>query len=220
MVVTILFMLLILLGAALVLFFLFFVFLPSLHAQQVNTSNPLFSQGEFNAGTLSPANTKGESSGMQADEGTGRKAVVLCSSRKVLPDEVLHYSGTKNCRLFLSLYDGVYSCIWSCIGFGDCVSACPRYAISIENGTAVVQASCNGCGACIPACPKDIIRLVPPGQPSELLCGKPSVLDVSEDVSCSASSVRTKLPPEGKKLFKFWQKCYRIIYGSKAFGHE
>ena len=211
MVVTVLFMLLILLGAALVLFFLFFVFLPSLHAQQVNTSNPLFSQGEFDA-SIGGADV--------AASGSGRKAVVLCSAQKALPDELLYYQGTKNCRLFHSLYDGVYSCIWSCLGFGDCVAACPRGAISLENGTAVVQASCNGCGACLQSCPKGIIRLVPQDQPSELLCGKPSVLDAAEDISCSASSARTKLPPEGKKLFKFWQKCYRIVYGAKTSGRK
>jgi heterodisulfide reductase subunit A len=44
--------------------------------------------------------------------------------------------------------------ILECNGCGDCVSACPYNALSLEGGKAVLSPlACTGCGICVPACP-------------------------------------------------------------------
>ncbi|MDI6893642.1 MAG: 4Fe-4S binding protein [Bacillota bacterium] len=48
-----------------------------------------------------------------------------------------------------------------CTGCGECVAACPFWAIEVVEGVAVVAESCTGCGACIPPCPEG--ALVQPG---------------------------------------------------------
>ena len=53
-------------------------------------------------------------------------------------------------------------CVYGCLGFGDCVSACAFGALSMdpETGLPVVDADkCTACGACVKACPKGIIEL-------------------------------------------------------------
>jgi ferredoxin len=48
-----------------------------------------------------------------------------------------------------------------CHACGACVDACPRQAIRIANGVAVVdEASCDGCGRCVPVCPNEAILRV------------------------------------------------------------
>ena len=53
------------------------------------------------------------------------------------------------------------ACTNGCIGFGDCVEACPYNAISLnENDVAVVDpAICVGCGLCTTICPRHLISL-------------------------------------------------------------
>jgi electron transfer flavoprotein alpha subunit len=48
-----------------------------------------------------------------------------------------------------------------CTGCGECVAACPFWAIEIADGVAQVAESCTGCGACVPVCPEG--ALVQPG---------------------------------------------------------
>ncbi len=48
----------------------------------------------------------------------------------------------------------VYTIVSSnCVGCGACPSSCPKNAISMEDGKAVIDASlCVGCGKCVSAC--------------------------------------------------------------------
>ena len=53
-------------------------------------------------------------------------------------------------------------CKFGCLGYGDCVKACPFDAIHIVDGVAKVdRAKCVGCGACATACPNSIISVIP-----------------------------------------------------------
>lgn len=46
-----------------------------------------------------------------------------------------------------------------CRGSGECIKVCPRKAIALVNGTAVIDpAECDGDGICIPACPNSAIE--------------------------------------------------------------
>ncbi|MGC9359623.1 MAG: indolepyruvate ferredoxin oxidoreductase subunit alpha [Anaerolineae bacterium] len=56
-----------------------------------------------------------------------------------------------------------------CTGCGDCVAACPRDAIYLEDGKAHVRASrCIGCEVCVDACPEGALYTVSePAVPAE-----------------------------------------------------
>ena len=101
-------------------------------------------------------------------------------------DKRLVYKGDKNCRLFHDIYGSEYSTSRICLGFGDCVLVCPQKAISIRNNKAHVSEFCNACGKCLDYCPVNIISLVPRVKKSEEV---------------------------GKKGFKFWAACYKLISG-------
>jgi predicted aldo/keto reductase-like oxidoreductase len=48
-----------------------------------------------------------------------------------------------------------------CQGCGTCVETCPNYALTLENGKAVLDRSkCLLCGYCAPVCPQFAIRIV------------------------------------------------------------
>ena len=50
----------------------------------------------------------------------------------------------------------------TCLGYGDCVKACPFDAIHIVDGIAKVdRAKCVGCGACAAVCPNSVISVIP-----------------------------------------------------------
>ena len=59
-------------------------------------------------------------------------------------------------------YGGDRLCTFACLGYGDCMEACPEEAIEIDRGVARVKPEkCIGCGICTRTCPNGIIRLVP-----------------------------------------------------------
>lgn len=70
------------------------------------------------------------------------------------------YEGINSCAAAKSVYGGEADCKDGCIGFGDCVNACPVGAICLENGIAHVdQRKCIGCGICVKSCPNHLITL-------------------------------------------------------------
>ena len=63
-------------------------------------------------------------------------------------------------------------CMYSCLGFADCVKACPFDAMYMnKNGLPVViDDKCTGCGKCVEACPRNIIELHPVSNKLFVLC--------------------------------------------------
>ena len=58
--------------------------------------------------------------------------------------------------------EGGIDCRYGCIGFGDCVKACPVDAIAMHNGRVHVNTkTCIGCGNCAKACPRNLFELLP-----------------------------------------------------------
>lgn len=81
------------------------------------------------------------------------------------------YSGAPSCRVAARMAPAPKECANACLGFGDCVRACPARAILIESGIARVDPSrCDGCGDCLGSCPLDLIVLVPPDRGLTVLC--------------------------------------------------
>lgn len=102
--------------------------------------------------------------GVEADTVVQRKAFVACKPSDKREGPQALFRGEPSCRVFSTLSHSSLFCPFSCLGFGDCVSACPFDAIRIENGIAHIDASaCTGCGACISICPRHSISLIEQG---------------------------------------------------------
>ena len=111
------------------------------------------------------------------------QAVVIRQPAEEKTELRLQFQGVHSCKIFHATYGSAALGKQTCIGYGDCMKACPQKAIFMEKGQAVVSDLCSGCGKCVDACPISIITLAP--------------------------AVSVEKPP--KKHFKFWYTCYRIL---------
>ena len=98
--------------------------------------------------------------GIEASEMEPEVAFVRCNGNCDATTDKYTYIGTPSCAAAEKFYNGKSSCPYGCLGFGDCVVACDRGAISVENGVAVVNPSkCGACGKCAKACPNNLIQI-------------------------------------------------------------
>jgi len=81
------------------------------------------------------------------------------------------YTGITTCHA-AHLVGGNKQCFFGCLGFGDCVKACPFDAIymSKEGLPVVKEDKCTGCGKCVDACPRNILELHPIDQEILVFC--------------------------------------------------
>ena len=113
-------------------------------------------------GGNSVAGKLGEYLGLSAEEIIPHVACVRCVGTCETAQTKLEYSGVASCRLAMQLFDGHKVCRQGCLGFGDCVKACPYDAIFICNGIARVSTNlCHNCKACVNVCPKHCIQMIP-----------------------------------------------------------
>lgn len=176
MILRILFIFLFVLVCGCLFYFIYGIFIPAVKSQIQENNDPLFADVELNYVG------KTEKSDINVSD---KVAYIDISGNKNASPDRLIYNGVRSCKLFNSIYDTKNDISNVCIGFGDCVKACPQEAIAIENNVAVVTKNCCGCGKCLTVCPKNIIKLVPVQEEGK---------NLSE-----------------KKYFKFWKSCYRIL---------
>ncbi|WP_297848094.1 RnfABCDGE type electron transport complex subunit B, partial [uncultured Desulfovibrio sp.] len=98
------------------------------------------------------------------------------------------YQGMPSCAAAALMRGGTDVCVYSCLGFGDCVQACPFGAMEVRDGLARVdRGKCTGCGACVAACPRGILELTPQRGRVAVYCNTRdklrAVMDVC-DVGC------------------------------------
>ena len=101
--------------------------------------------------------------GVEAGESVRMTAFVKCAGDCDKTTKIYEYSGVEDCGMVRYVPDGgAKSCNYGCLGYGNCVSACPFDAIHIVNGIAKVdKEKCKACGKCVAACPKQLIELIP-----------------------------------------------------------
>lgn len=101
-----------------------------------------------------------ETVGAEVSDSVRKIALVHCNGGHSAT-EAFEYHGPRECRSALLVMSGSKTCTYGCLGFGDCVTACPFDAIVIgENGIPEVdRVACTGCGKCVDACPRDLIEL-------------------------------------------------------------
>lgn len=118
--------------------------------------------------------------GQKVEEGQKMVAFVHCTGDCEKTSNLYQYDGVNDCA-FVGMVPsgGPKACDFGCLGYGNCVNACPFDAIHIVNGVAVVDKdACKACKKCIAACPKGLISLVPYDAVSRIGCstkekGKP-----------------------------------------------
>ena len=73
------------------------------------------------------------------------------------------YTGIEDCAMMAYVPNGGSKvCNNGCVGFGNCVKACPFDAIHVINGVAQVdKEACKACKKCVATCPQHLISLVP-----------------------------------------------------------
>ena len=103
-----------------------------------------------------------EITGLAVTETVPMTAVVHCRGNSQAAVNKLDYFGIESCRMAIQVFGGPKACAYGCLGFGDCVRACPFEAITVCDGVARINpALCHACKKCVAACPKELISLVP-----------------------------------------------------------
>ena len=99
-------------------------------------------------------------------------ARVMCQGGLAEATRKATYAGLENCTAALLLDGGEKLCEYGCLGFGDCIEACPFDAMYMnENGLPVViEEKCTGCGKCAEACVRDVIEMHPVSHKLFILC--------------------------------------------------
>ena len=203
MIFSLLMMLLVLFSVACVLFFIFYLLLPSLNAQKVNTSNPLFSEQEF------------QNAPQAKVESPSKRAVILCSRDRGMFPNSTGYRGFRDCSFYDSQFETQGECKFGCIGLGSCLRACPRNAISILKGTAVVNVFCDGCGQCVSKCPRNLIKIVDIAFAQGVSCQAYTRFNGSYEDKCPQFDSRldlsasTIVKPRG---YAFWHGFFKIFH--------
>jgi Na+-translocating ferredoxin:NAD+ oxidoreductase RNF subunit RnfB len=89
-------------------------------------------------------------------------AVMRCNGNCENAPAKVVYDSAKTCLYAHSIFAGESGCAYSCLGCGDCITACNFGALHKNEETQlvdVVEHLCVGCGACVKYCPRGIIEL-------------------------------------------------------------
>ena len=98
-------------------------------------------------------------------------AFVACNGHCDATFKTAEYNGINSCAAASMMYGGTNSCLYGCLGLGDCAKACPSGAICLDSGIARVDTSrCLGCGMCKSVCPKGIISMLSQYTKTAVMC--------------------------------------------------
>ena len=87
-------------------------------------------------------------------------AIIRCGADGTKRKKKARYTGVKTCVAADQMLAGEILCKYGCLGYGDCVKACPFEAIELVAGLPAIDGNkCTACGKCVPACPRGIITL-------------------------------------------------------------
>lgn len=140
--------------------------------------------------------------GVEATETEKMVAFVKCQGDCDKAKVDYEYEGAPDCTMLGFVPNGgPKSCNQGCLGYGNCVKACPFDAIHVVNGVAVVdKEKCKACGKCVAACPKNLIELVPYEKTIHVSCSsteKGPIAMKACDTACIGCGICAKNCPAG-----------------------
>ncbi|MBE7092209.1 MAG: RnfABCDGE type electron transport complex subunit B [Clostridiales bacterium] len=136
------------------------------------------------------ANEIAEITGKKAEEIKPLVAVVACKGNCNVAPQKVEYSGIKSCKAAHLMMGGQKTCVYGCLGYGDCISACDNGAIFICDGIAKIDISkCGACTKCINACPKGLISLIEANKKQAYVMCKNKEKGAAAQKSCKVSCI-------------------------------
>ncbi|MBM7623074.1 RnfABCDGE type electron transport complex subunit B [Sporohalobacter salinus] len=114
--------------------------------------------------------------GVESGDSVRKIARLLCKGGKEETFNRSEYRGIESCKAANIAGSGNKSCVYGCLGFGDCEEVCSFDAIKMnENGLPEVNDDkCTGCRNCVEECPKDLFILVEEDQEVFIHCSSQS----------------------------------------------
>jgi electron transport complex protein RnfB len=162
-----------------------------------------------------------ELTGKSAGSGEPRVAFRRCDKVGGKVEMTFGYQGVLGCAAAKLLQNAPDACTYSCIGFGDCVRACPFDAMYLENNMVEVDPEkCTACGTCVQVCPNDILELIPLRARVQVFCSSmdkaKQVMEVCEVGCISCQKCVKKCPADvitmkDNRIYIDHQKC--LEYG-------
>lgn len=106
----------------------------------------------------------------------------------------------KTCANANLYFGGDKTCMYSCLGYGDCKRVCPVDAIyTTDKGIVVVDENkCISCEKCIKTCPKKVMKMVPLKAKVTVLCSnreKAQIARANCTIACIACGLCEKACP-------------------------
>lgn len=123
-------------------------------------------------GKAAVAEKVAELTGKKAGATEPQVAHLKCRGTKTAAAMSANYEGIPDCAAAKLIQGGPKGCKYGCLGFGNCVRACPFGAMSMgEDGLPIVdEAICTGCGKCASTCPQALIVLQSLNAPVQVDC--------------------------------------------------
>ena len=131
--------------------------------------------------------------GVQAADFERKIATVHCGAGIDQRKPKAHYTGIETCFAVNMVDGGGLACTYGCLGYGDCLAACPFGGIQMENGLPVFDSErCTACGKCVAACPRKVISIRPLDLPVAVACSSRDAGAVVRKI-CSVGCIGYKL---------------------------
>jgi len=87
-------------------------------------------------------------------------AVVHCGADETARKKKAVYTGIRTCLAAHNTFGGEVACEYGCLGYGDCMKACPFDAITMVRGLPKINKDkCIACGKCVISCPRNLITM-------------------------------------------------------------
>ncbi len=129
--------------------------------------------------------------GTEAMEIVPETAVVHCRGNCDAVKKRFEFDGIQSCAA-AKRFGGEKSCVYGCLGYGDCVSVCSENAIKIVNGVAEVTGVCAACGKCVKVCPNSLISIKPVSKHVDVKCSSKDN-GKNTKLSCSNGCIGCKI---------------------------
>jgi len=98
--------------------------------------------------------------GVKIEKRVKEAAILHCGADDSKRKKKAGYTGIKSCRAAHATFGGEVLCQYGCLGYGDCMKACPFGAITMVKGLPEIDKSkCTACGKCLDECVRKLITL-------------------------------------------------------------